>query len=158
VSCGNPPLIELTNQKKPRGHNPCTCMWTNKVVPRHHLPSLPQSRNPSFTFHHGSHHGSRRQPYTLRLPPPSSMPETRRRKQTSAATSRSFIPATTSTRASTVPATASHLNHLLTRNHHEQNLHVYAIHEHNCSSHGSNFTTFQDLAAASLCKHEQQPE
>jgi len=47
VPCGNPPLIELTNQKKPRGHNPCTCMWTNKVVPRHHhlLPSNPSSQH-----------------------------------------------------------------------------------------------------------------
>jgi len=46
VPCGNPPLIELTNQKKPCGHNPCTCMWTN-IVPRHHhlLPSNPGSQH-----------------------------------------------------------------------------------------------------------------
>jgi len=37
LPCCNPTLIELTNQKKPRGHNPCTCMWTNRGVPRHHL-------------------------------------------------------------------------------------------------------------------------
>ena len=54
--------------------------------------SSPTIRNPSFTFHHGSHHGSRRQPCTLRLPPPSSVPETCRRRQTNTTTSRSFIP------------------------------------------------------------------
>jgi len=47
VPCSNPPLIELTNQKKPRGYNPCTCIWTNKVVPRHHhlLPPNPSSQH-----------------------------------------------------------------------------------------------------------------
>ena len=84
-----------------------------------------QNRNPNFSsnpsrHHAGSHHRSatvnhlhpsRWQPCTLRLPPPSFMHETRRRKQTNAATSRSFIPAAASTRASTVLPTASHLNH-----------------------------------------------
>jgi len=42
-------------------HDPRTQNSANQMVPRHHLPSLPQTRNPSLTFHHGSHHGSRRQ-------------------------------------------------------------------------------------------------
>ena len=48
LPCDNPPLIELTNQKKPCGHNPWTCMWTNQSLLRHHLPKW----NPNPNFHH----------------------------------------------------------------------------------------------------------
>ena len=42
-------------------HDPTTQNSANEMAPRHHLPSLAQTRNPSLTLHHGSHHGSRQQ-------------------------------------------------------------------------------------------------
>jgi len=61
-------------------HDPTTQNLTNQMVPRHHLPSLPLTRNPSLTFHHGSHHGSRWQLSCLTVV---DSPRRRRREESS---------------------------------------------------------------------------
>jgi len=70
MPCGNPQLLKLTNQNKPRGNNPCTNKLSNGRLPRHHL--HPKKRNPNFPQTLAATmtlHGSRRR---FRPPPATS--------------------------------------------------------------------------------------
>ena len=48
LSCGNPQLLKLANQDKPRGINPCKHICTNETLSRHHLPPS-HTWNPIFS-------------------------------------------------------------------------------------------------------------